>query len=245
MTGNELDILCKFVVVYDKARCHFLFEIVEDKVTRHLNAETIRTNAIGPKPLKYLDFKELLLERCVNSVQTEDLLSYILKSRDEGCPVRLWVAERMSEMKLLMDDGIKMNDKTWLVFTLAFVTAEERLALRVPAESDREAYKGKGYSVEDLDKATGEIDARTLKRFRQNACSDPVATRVFQLDKLVKRDKGEKAANKPHSVERKELDHAFRKKDTCSEKTVRFAELQKKENESEDSAPASYKGLVA
>jgi hypothetical protein len=38
-----------------------------------------------------------------------------------------------------------MNAKTWLAFTLAFVTAEESLALRVPA--DREAYKGKGYSV--------------------------------------------------------------------------------------------------
>jgi hypothetical protein len=144
MTGNEWDILAKFVVVYQKARSHFLFEIVEEKVKRHLNAERIRADAAGTKPLKYQDYKELLLARCVNSAQTEDLLSYILKPRDEGCPVGLWVAERMSEMKLLMDDGIKMNAKTWLAFTLAFVTAEERLALRVPVEADREFYKGRG-----------------------------------------------------------------------------------------------------
>ncbi len=42
MTGNECDIFAKFVVVYEKARSHFLFEIVEEKVKRHLNAE--RTN---------------------------------------------------------------------------------------------------------------------------------------------------------------------------------------------------------
>ncbi len=87
-------------------------KIVEEKVKRHLNAERIRADATGTKPLKYPDYKELLLARCVNSAQTEDLLSYILKPRDEGCPVGLWVAERMSKMKLLMDDGIKMNAKT-------------------------------------------------------------------------------------------------------------------------------------
>jgi hypothetical protein len=79
----------------------------------------------------------------------------------------------MSEMKLLMDDGIKMNAKTWLAFTLAFVTAEMRLALRVLAEADRESYKGKGYSVEDLDEAIEEMDALTLKRFRQNVTRVP------------------------------------------------------------------------
>jgi hypothetical protein len=103
MTGNEWDILAKFVVVYEKARSHFLFEIVEEKVKRHFNAERIRADATGTKPLKYPDYKELLLARRVNSAQTEDLLSYILKPRDEGCPVGLWVAERMSEMKLCVN----------------------------------------------------------------------------------------------------------------------------------------------
>ena len=51
MTGNEWDILAKFVVVYQKARSHFLFEIVEEKVKRHLNAERIRADAAGLKPL--------------------------------------------------------------------------------------------------------------------------------------------------------------------------------------------------
>jgi hypothetical protein len=87
MTGNEWDILAKFVVVYEKARSHFLFEIVEEKVKRHLNAERIRADATGAKPLKYRDYKELLLARIINSAQTDDLLSYILKPRDEGCPI--------------------------------------------------------------------------------------------------------------------------------------------------------------
>ncbi len=57
-----------------------------------------------------------------------------------------------------------MNAKTWLAFTLAFVTAEERLVLRVPAEADREAYKGKGYSDEDLDETIEDMDGWTRLR---------------------------------------------------------------------------------
>jgi hypothetical protein len=118
------------------------------------------------------------------------------------------------------------------------VTAEERLALRVPAEADRESYKGKGYSVEDLDEAIEEMDALTLKSFRQNACSDPVAVRVLHLDKLVKRDNGEKAAtSSPPWKKKNEL--ALFKKNASFEKTVQSAELTRNEKESEDEKSAT------
>ncbi len=115
---------------------------------------------------------------------------------------------------------------------MAFVTAEERLALRVPAKAEREAFKGKGYSVEDLDEAIEDMDALTLKRFRQNACSDPVATRVLHLDKLVKRDKGETSPT-PWK-ERKNKIARSEKKHTSFEKTSQSAELTRNEEENED-----------
>jgi hypothetical protein len=95
MDHTELQIYAKMIEVYDRARSHFLFEIVELQVKRYLNAERLKAQAeANPRVLLYSDYKELFLERTQNSELTQDLLSYILKPREEeGCPIYLWAAE--------------------------------------------------------------------------------------------------------------------------------------------------------
>ncbi len=83
------------------------------------------------------------------------------------------------------------------------------------------------------------MDALTLRRFRQNACSDPVATRVLHLDKLVKRDKGEKGATTSPSWKTKNEFARSEKKKTSFEKTSQSAELSRNEKENEDERMAT------
>ncbi len=49
-----------------------------------------------------------------NSSTIDGLISFILKPRDNGCPISLWVAERIAERRMLNDDGIEMSEDTWL-----------------------------------------------------------------------------------------------------------------------------------
>jgi hypothetical protein len=106
---------------------------------------------------------------------TQDLLSFILKPREEGCPIYLWAAERISESNLLTANSLAMSDPAWLAYTLAFITPEERQILGVPSLAERAFYDhGRGFVLADLEEATSAMDVTTLKRFRQNACTDPV-----------------------------------------------------------------------
>jgi hypothetical protein len=71
MNNTELLIYLKMVEVYDIARSHFLFEIVEPQVKRFLNAERLKAEALAPPlTLSYNQYKSLLLERTQNSKLT-------------------------------------------------------------------------------------------------------------------------------------------------------------------------------
>ena len=64
MNNTELLIYLKMIEVYDIARSHFLFEIVEPQVKRFLNAERLKAEALAPPlTLSYNQYKSLLLER--------------------------------------------------------------------------------------------------------------------------------------------------------------------------------------
>ncbi len=64
MNNTELLIYLKMVEVYDIARSHFWFEIVEPQVKRFLNAERLKAEALAPSlTLSYNQYKSLLLER--------------------------------------------------------------------------------------------------------------------------------------------------------------------------------------
>ncbi len=169
MDNTEMLIYLKMVEVYDLARSHFLFEIVEPQVKRFLNAERLKAEALAqPLTLSYTQYRSLLLERTQNSELTQDLLNYILKPREEGCPVYLWVAERISEANLLAVNGLAMSNQAWLAYTIAFITAEERLVLQVPSLQERSLFdNGRGYELTDLEDSINHLDVTTLKPFRQ------------------------------------------------------------------------------
>ena len=53
MDNTEVQIYFKMVEVYDLARSHFLFDIVDPQVRRFLNAERLKAEALAP-PLTLL-----------------------------------------------------------------------------------------------------------------------------------------------------------------------------------------------
>ncbi len=185
MDATELQIYTKMLEVYDRARSYFLFDIVELQVKRYLNAERLKAEAEHSiRILSYNEYNELYLQRTQNSELTQDLLSFILKPREEGCPIYLWATERISESNLLTANGLAMSDQAWLAYTLAFITPEERQILDVPSLAERAMYdNGRGYTLADLEEAITAMDVTTLKRFRQNACNDPVAIQILGLAK--------------------------------------------------------------
>ncbi len=76
--------------------------------------------------MPWAEYKLTLLSRMQNSSTIDGLISFILKPRDNGCPIGLWVAERIAERRLLNEDGIEMSEDTWLELVLAFITNKEK-----------------------------------------------------------------------------------------------------------------------
>jgi hypothetical protein len=144
MTQTEFDLLFEFLRVYDQARSHFIFEICEPSVKRFLNAHRIRFEEEEDARMPWGEYKTTLLDRMQNSSTIDGLLHYVIKPRENNCPIGLWVSERVAERKLLNEDGIDMSEETWLELTLAFITNEEKKTLQVPAR-DRRAEMDGGY----------------------------------------------------------------------------------------------------
>ncbi len=203
MTRTEFDLLTTLTRVYDHARSHFVFEICEPPTKRFLNALRIREEEDGGR-MPWALYKTALLERMQNSSTIDGLISYILKPRDNNCPISLWAAERIAERRLLNDDGIEMSEDTWLELLLAFVTNEEKQTLQVPAREQRAAVDGgAGYTVMSLQRALTRYDPATFRKFQQGHCHDPVASRVLTLHKLVT---AEKAGTQPRNRTKAELE---------------------------------------
>ena len=160
MTRTEFDLLLTLTRVYDHARSHFVFAICEPAAKRFLNALRIRFEEQGER-MPWALYKTSLLERMQNSSTIDGLISFILKPRDNNCPISLWVAERLAERRLLNDDGIDMSEDTWLELVLAFVTNEEKQTLQVPARDQRAAHaEGAGYDVLALQQSPAKRPSR-------------------------------------------------------------------------------------
>jgi hypothetical protein len=200
MTQTEFDLLAELLRVYDQARCHFIYEICEPSVKRFLNAMRIRNEEERDERMSWIDYKSTLLDRMQNSSTIDGLLSYVIKPRENGCPIGLWVAERVSERKLLNEDGIDMSEDTWLELTLSFVTNEEKQTLQVPAR-ERRAEVENGYGVQQLQQSLAQFDPITFKPFRQANCKDPVAIRVIEIDRLTHAEKKRAPQNVPPKKE--------------------------------------------
>ncbi len=119
------------------ARSHFVYEICEPPTKRFLNALRIREEEGGDR-MPWLAYKNALLERMQNSSTIDGLISFILKPRDNNCPIGLWVAERIAERRLLNEDGIDMSEDTWLEMVLALLR-QQRGKTNAPGAGTRPA----------------------------------------------------------------------------------------------------------
>jgi hypothetical protein len=199
MTQTEFDLLSELLRVFDQARSHFIFEVCEPSVRRFLNAMRIHHEEENDVRMPWAEYKRLILDRMQNSSTIDGLLSYVIKPRENNCPIGLWVAERVAERKLLNEDGIDMSEDTWLELTLSFVTNEEKQTLQIPARDRRPEMAG-GYGVPQLQRALAQFDPSTFKPFRQANCKDPVALRVIEIDRLCFTEK--KKALAPHPAKK-------------------------------------------
>ncbi len=95
MTQTEFDLLLELLRVFDQARSHFVYEICEPSVKRFLNATRIRFEEEQDGRMPWSEYKTTLLERMQNTSS-----SAIDGPRENGCPIGLWVAERVAERKL-------------------------------------------------------------------------------------------------------------------------------------------------
>ncbi len=94
-----------------------------------------------------------------------------------------------------------MFDPAWLAYTLAFITPEEHQVLQIPSLADRAGYdNGRGYALADLETAINAMDVTTLKRFRQAACTDPVALQILGLTRP--KDNASSSTRRPKFVPR-------------------------------------------
>ncbi len=101
--------------------------------------------------------------------------------------VYLWVAERISESNLLAGNRLTMSNQAWLANTIALITLDERLVLHVLSLQERSTFDNvRGYELADLETSISNVDATTLKLFRQSACQDPVTTQILMISKLQK-----------------------------------------------------------
>ena len=187
LTSGEFEIFQSFVSVFNTARCHFFFDIISTEMGRYLNAERI-SNAAAAVPILLLwnDYRNLALSRLQDTKESEDLLQYLLKTRDELLPVYLWIAERRSERDLLMADGVNLPETTWLSYVLDFITNDERLILNIPADKDMTAFNGgAGYAMTSLETAVSTTDPSTFRKFHQSLCSGPLAKRILLIHKSL------------------------------------------------------------
>jgi hypothetical protein len=187
MTVIEYDVYTTLLRVYDHARSHLIFEICEEPVRRFLNATRIRyEDEEDDERMPWSLYRTTLLERMQNSSVIDGLVSYILKPRGNGCPIGLWVAERIAERRFLNEDGIELSEDTWLELVLAFITNEEKQTLQVPAREKRPEYdENRGYTVISLQETLARFDPSTFRKFQQSFCRDPVALRVVNIAGLV------------------------------------------------------------
>ena len=168
LTAQEWGIFDEFLRVYDPALCHFVFEIVGPQLKRHLNAERLTKEARNPPiTMKWQDYRTLIISLMRDSVESNDVLTFFLRVRDNLLFVALWVSERRSERSLLEKDGVTLPERVWLAHVSCFIPAEERQLLEVPAEQDRDAYdNNNGYTMTHLEAAAKKVDPRTCKKFR-------------------------------------------------------------------------------
>ena len=174
--------------VYDTALCHFLFEIVADRVGRFLNAERVqKLNASTPVVLKWSDYTTLLLDMLRDGSKSNDLLSFFHKTRENGLTVPLWVAERRAERALLEKDQVSLPEETWMECALHFIPPEEKQHLDVPSSKDRKTHNaGAGYKLADLETSIATADVDSFKRFNRKQCTDPLAKRLLAIEAALK-----------------------------------------------------------
>ena len=96
-----------------------------------------------------------------------------------------------------------MSNQAWLAYTIAFITADERLVLQVPSLQERGNYDdGRGYELTDLEAPINQMDVTTLKPFRQSACTDPVAVQILKLNRGLTSEGSSSSSQNPRPANR-------------------------------------------
>jgi hypothetical protein len=95
--------------------------------------------------MPWLAYKTALSEHMQNSSTIDGLISFILKPRDNGCPISFGVAERIAERRLLNDDGIEMSKELgWNWYSRSLRTKKNKPFRYLPESNVRRLPMGPG-----------------------------------------------------------------------------------------------------
>ena len=179
--------MLELVRAYDAALCHNIYDVVDPKLGRLLNAERVKAlNLPTPKIFRWKDHEAKLHEQFKGTSEEDDLITFFHAAREDNVPVSLWVSERRSSRSLLEKDGVKLKEKAWLAWTTHLIPNDERTILKVPANREMAAYdSGNGYTMEHLEEAIATADPGSFKRFRASSVTNPLGKRILHLHRLL------------------------------------------------------------
>ena len=171
----------ELVRAYDAALCHNIYDVVDPKLGRLLNAERVKAlNLPSPKTFMWKDHEAKLYEQFKGTSEEDDLITFFHAAREDNAPVSLWVSERRSSRSLLEKDGVKLKEKAWLAWTTHLIPNDERAMLKVPANREMAAYdSGNGHTMEHLEEAIAAADPDSFKRFRVSSVTNPLGKRIL------------------------------------------------------------------
>jgi hypothetical protein len=221
LTANDVVTYTELVRVYDASLCHWVYDICVPSLGRLLNAERIKAITAVPhaREFKWKQHRAKLISQFRNTAEQDDILTFFLKVREEGLIAVLWVAERRSERALLEKDGLTLPERSWVRFTVCFLTLDERVLLRVPADREMAAYDGgNGYTMVHLDTAIAETDPSTFKRFRQNSLVSSLAKRLLVIHRATTEKKTKPISQKNEDFSSNKIDGSSKSKQPKNKK---------------------------
>jgi hypothetical protein len=231
----------KLVRLYDIALCCWLCPCCEPNMARLLDAERITAVTAPSGEHKWEDHKATLLAQLRNTSESDDVLTFFLKARDENLHIRLWVAERRSERALLEKDGVQMGEKMWLSHTTHFIPQSERVILKLPAEKDFEVCdRNRGHKMPHLESAVSTSDPLSFTRFRHNAVHSPLAKRLLTMHRAMNKGASSSVSGQNKNGSRNKNESFSANQD--QEKSAKNTRNRKQTSKSTGSSSQSKKG---
>ena len=182
ITAEEFVVLSELHRTYDRALCHFMRHIISPNFARYVNALRLKAES-ADKDFGWQEHQKAVLEQLLDSAEPNDIIDFHQRVRDENVPCYIWIAERLSERKLLEADDVKYPELIWLNYVLYMLSNDERHLLAVPSDNTLSSY-----SFDVLTTAASDSDPKSFKAFKHHMVTSNLGKRILRIHRLLKAD---------------------------------------------------------